>query len=1037
MKRILIFLICLFGAYFVNAQVPAGFPSPSSNGFAKWGYVKTDSSGIAALRDTNWIPKYVGSWVYWQNPASDSSFWVFNNKAAGKKWDKVVMVSQGNINGYLKVTDTAAMLTGYLRNATIGFTVQPYNINTTLLGNTTTGTGSTIVLSGSPTLTTPTIASIINGGNTITVPSTAGLLALRSDTGRVPSILVTGGSLNKVRDSLVGLISAGGFGTVFSVATTNGAGIISSVANATTSPNITIRVDTNRTVSSIVTGGSLNKVRDSIVSIDQAALALKVNISDTAVMMSGYRRNSVNITNANLVNSTISGTALGGTLPNLNFGTYLQSGATSYNGSTAVTMTTNATSSNLGSTLVARDANGDFSARNITASLLGLASESSLATITNDVTSNITVYPTWVTANTGYLGLETSSSKLFFNPSTGLLTSTSFAGNLSGNATTASTLQTPRTINGVAFDGSANITISASVSNAISAGYGLSGSNYDGSLARTWTADTTKVMPYTDTLAIWGIASKAFVRSFLSLTTTGTSGAASYSSNTGVVNIPQYQAAYSELSIIGALTSVGVLQRTGTNTLTYTTTPTLTGTNFSGIPNVALTNSAITIQGTSTSLGGSINVINGTGFVKASGTTISYDNSTYLTTATAASTYSPIAGSASITTLGTIASGSIPYSLLTGTPSLTTYVPYTGATGAVNLGTNTLASGAITSSGVVQGLSINIPSTVFGTGTPSYQNIIQYGNINTYASIQGGNINNTDFSTFLKFRTNGTASNTPIDALILSNTGGATFSSSVSAVNTITTKGSGAYNGQVIADNTGTTGGGSFQVYQNGASQGSISVSGTYIGSTDANMGYYASTGLGHKFFVNATATPVLTLASTGVATFSSLAGTGSRIVTADASGALTATTANTISGITLGSNLATLTFGTHITGTSYNGSTGVTIATDAATAATVSTIAARDASGYIYAVSFFESSDARLKNIISRSNDMVLFKWKPELKRDIKTHIGYIAQEVQKVIPDAVKEDENGNLNVDYIQVLVKKVNDLEIEVKKLKARK
>lgn len=55
---------------------------------------------------------------------------------------------------------------------------------------------------------------------------------------------------------------------------------------------------------------------------------------------------------------------------------------------------------------------------------------------------------------------------------------------------------------------------------------------------------------------------------------------------------------------------------------------------------------------------------------------------------------------------------------------------------------------------------------------------------------------------------------------------------------------------------------------------------------------------------------------------------------------------ANTISGITLGSNLATLTFGTHLTGTSYNGSTGVTIATNATNANTVSTIVARDASG-------------------------------------------------------------------------------------------
>ena len=622
MKRILISLICLFWAYFVNAQVPQGYPSPSSTGYAKWGYVKTDSAGISALRDTNWIPKYVGSWVYWQNPASDSSFWVFNNRATGKKWDKVVMISQGNITGYMKYTDTASMLAGYLRQTTIGVTVQGYNAATTILGNTTlgsgsillgsgfigtgsvvlasgsTGTGGNVVYSGSPALTTPSIAAITVSGGIATLPTgSSGTLAYRSDTGRVATVLATGGSLNKVRDSLVNLISAGGFGTVLSVATTNGAGIISSVANPTTSPNITIRVDTNRTVSAIVTGGSLNKVRDSITSVTNAALALKVNISDTAAMMSGYRRNSVNITNANLVNSTISGTALGGTLPNLNFGTYLQAGATSYNGSTAVTITTNATSSNLGTTLVARDANGDFSARNITATLLGLASESSLATITNDVTSNITVYPTWVTANTGYLGLNVSSTKISFNPSTGILTSTGFTGNLTGNATTASTLQTPRLINGVAFDGSANIAISASVSNAISSGYGLTGSNYDGSLARTWTADTTKVIPYTDTLAIWGMASKAFVRSFLSLTTTGASGSASYSSNTGIINIPTYtlvglggQPLATNLTSIGALANgSGALINNGTGTFSYGTPWTGLGYLTSAVTSVSVT----------------------------------------------------------------------------------------------------------------------------------------------------------------------------------------------------------------------------------------------------------------------------------------------------------------------------------------------------------------------------------------------------------------------------------------------------------------
>jgi hypothetical protein len=55
---------------------------------------------------------------------------------------------------------------------------------------------------------------------------------------------------------------------------------------------------------------------------------------------------------------------------------------------------------------------------------------------------------------------------------------------------------------------------------------------------------------------------------------------------------------------------------------------------------------------------------------------------------------------------------------------------------------------------------------------------------------------------------------------------------------------------------------------------------------------------------------------------------------------------AGTISGIPLGSNLSTLTFGTYLTGTSYNGSTAVTIATNATNANTASTIVARDASG-------------------------------------------------------------------------------------------
>jgi hypothetical protein len=99
---------------------------------------------------------------------------------------------------------------------------------------------------------------------------------------------------------------------------------------------------------------------------------------------------------------------------------------------------------------------------------------------------------------------------------------------------------------------------------------------------KSWqTLDTTAVteatnLYYTD----------ARVRAAVSLTTTGSSGSATYSSLTGVFNVPTY---------------------------------TLSG------------------------LGGQAQ-LDGTGFVKASGTTITYDNSTYLTTSSASSTYLTLSG---------------------------------------------------------------------------------------------------------------------------------------------------------------------------------------------------------------------------------------------------------------------------------------------------------------------------------------------------------------------------------------------------------
>jgi hypothetical protein len=88
---------------------------------------------------------------------------------------------------------------------------------------------------------------------------------------------------------------------------------------------------------------------------------------------------SAGITNANLANSTISGVSLGGNLANLTAGTFVSySSGTTYNGSTAITVSVAATSVNTGNTIVSRDISGDFTAGTITASNFNSTSDINL-----------------------------------------------------------------------------------------------------------------------------------------------------------------------------------------------------------------------------------------------------------------------------------------------------------------------------------------------------------------------------------------------------------------------------------------------------------------------------------------------------------------------------------------------------------------------------------------------------------------------------------------------------------------------------------
>lgn len=109
-------------------------------------------------------------------------------------------------------------------------------------------------------------------------------------------------------------------------------------------------------------------------------------------------------------------------------GSYIS--GTDFDGSEEITWSVDATPNNTIGKVVARNSNGDFAANTITANLIG------------NVTGNV----------------STSTGISEFN----IIQANQFIGaTLSGNAFTATRLQTARTINGVAFDGTANVTVPA------------------------------------------------------------------------------------------------------------------------------------------------------------------------------------------------------------------------------------------------------------------------------------------------------------------------------------------------------------------------------------------------------------------------------------------------------------------------------------------------------------------------------------------------------------------------------------------------
>jgi hypothetical protein len=387
-------------------------------------------------------------------------------------------------DGYLLSNVSGYSWPTHLNGNDIYYTTGNVGIGTATPGNTleVAGTASVAILKSAADAATSTYNSILNGprpgttsggaihfinGSTRTSDGGASTYTIRNDSG---ALRLGNVSYNTLIDGNVGI----GTTTMTEKLTVNG--------NIDFTPVYGNQGDSNKS-GMIIFNKPVGESIDTSTNIDAIYYDDATNTyhftQDTTKYATG---------NANIQCGAVTATTFSGALSNnLSPGSYLVGNA--YNGSTARTFAVDATTTSTASKVVARDASknvfvnnlyvGDSTTLGITkytgeygsVSTLGagtssyagyairgdwvfMSNGSSLAGIYDDTNNK------WATKYNalGSVQLHHAGNLKLETTSTGVTVTGSFSGALSGNASTATKLATARTIGGVSFDGSANIT---------------------------------------------------------------------------------------------------------------------------------------------------------------------------------------------------------------------------------------------------------------------------------------------------------------------------------------------------------------------------------------------------------------------------------------------------------------------------------------------------------------------------------------------------------------------------------------------------
>ena len=366
---------------------------------------------------------------------------VMDGSATNVEWNAIALNQTNAVSGTLAATNGGTGLNAY----TLGDTIYSSAANTllALAGNTTTtkkfltqtGTGAASAAPAWGTISGSDVSGNISGsaGSVANALTLGTYLTGTSFNGSAAVTATVDATSANTASKVVARDSSGNFSAGTITATLSGA-----ATSATTATNIA--------------GGLANQIHYQS-SAGVTAFATAPSASGTVLNWNGSA--------FTWVNGTISGVALGSNLSTLTLatsGTGL-SGSTTYNGSAAATftVTSNATNANTVSTIVARDASGNFSAGTITATLSGNATNvSGTVAIANGGSGTTTAQG----AMNAFAGAVTSGSYLRGNGTNVVMSTiqaadvptlnqntTGSSGSCTGNAATATTATTATTAN--------------------------------------------------------------------------------------------------------------------------------------------------------------------------------------------------------------------------------------------------------------------------------------------------------------------------------------------------------------------------------------------------------------------------------------------------------------------------------------------------------------------------------------------------------------------------------------------------------------